>query len=112
MPRGRASYAGIEINFSANYSDLVESLQKIDRESKKIEKSLSATQNALKFDPENVELAAVQQKVLADAIGKTEERLKLLKSTEQEIKAEFEKGGIPTEQYAKFLAEIAKSERR
>ena len=111
MPRGRASYAGIEINFSANYSDLVESLQKIDRESKKIEKSLSATQNALKFDPENVELAAVQQKVLADAIGKTEERLKLLKSTEQEIKAEFEKGGIPTEQYAKFLAEIAKSEK-
>lgn len=111
MPRGKASYAGIEINFSANYSDLVESLQKIDRESKKIEKSLSATQNALKFDPENVELAAVQQKVLADAIGKTEERLKLLKSTEQEIKAEFEKGGIPTEQYAKYLAEIAKSEK-
>lgn len=111
MPRGKASYAGIEINFSANYSDLVESLQKIDRESKKIEKSLSATQNALKFDPENVELAAVQQKVLADAIAKTEERLKLLKSTEQEIKAEFEKGGIPTEQYAKYLAEIAKSEK-
>lgn len=111
MPRGKASYAGIEINFSANYSDLVESLQTIDRESKKIEKSLSATQNALKFDPENVELAAVQQKVLADAIAKTEERLKLLKSTEQEIKAEFEKGGIPTEQYAKYLAEIAKSEK-
>jgi chromosome segregation ATPase/molecular chaperone GrpE (heat shock protein) len=111
MPRGKASYAGIEINFSANYSDLVESLQTIDRESKKIEKSLSATQNALKFDPENVELAAVQQKVLADAIAKTEERLKLLKSTEQEIKTEFEKGGIPTEQYAKYLAEIAKTEK-
>ena len=110
MPRGKASYAGIEINFSANYSDLVESLQKIDRESTKLQKNLEETRTALKFDPENTELMAANQRNLALAIDNVTAKLKLLKDSEDEVKASFEKGEIPVAQFAKFETEIAKTE--
>ena len=106
---GKKSYAGIEIEFTANYSDLVESLKKIDNESTKLKKNLDAAQKALQTDPENTELQAAAQKTLADAIEKTTERLKLLESTEKEVNEQYKAGEIPVDQYVKFQAELSKT---
>lgn len=111
MARGKTKYAGIEIEFTANYAELATALKEIDVKSKSLSKDLKETQAALEFDPGNVELAASNQRLLAAAIENTTERLKLLKSTEDEVKAAFDKGQIPAEQYAKYQTEIAKTER-
>ena len=111
MARGKTKYAGIEIEFTANYAELAAALKEIDVKSKALSKDLKETQAALEFDPGNVELAASNQRLLAAAIGNTTERLKLLKSTEDEVKAAFDKGQIPAEQYAKYQTEITKTER-
>lgn len=106
---GKKSYAGIEIEFTANYSQLVESLKKIDNESTKLKKNLDAAQKALQTDPENTELQAAAQKTLADAIEKTTERLKLLESTEKEVNEQYKAGQIPVDQYVKFQTELSKT---
>lgn len=106
---GKKSYAGIEIEFTANYSQLVESLKKIDNESTKLKKNLDAAQKALQTDPENTELQAAAQKTLADAIDNVTRKLKLLESTEQEINEQYKAGEIPVDQYVKFQAELSKT---
>lgn len=106
---GKKSYAGIEIEFTANYSDLVESLKKIDNESQKLSTDLKSAQKALKLDPENTELQAAAQKTLANAIVNVNEKLKLLKSTEKEIRDQYEQGAIPVEQYVRFQAELTRT---
>ena len=106
---GKKSYAGIEIEFTANYSELVASLKRIDTESMKLKKNLDAAQKALQTDPENTELQAAAQKTLADAIQKTTERLKLLESTEKEVNEQYKAGQIPVDQYVKFQTELSKT---
>lgn len=103
------SYAGIEIEFTANYSDLVESLKKIDTESQKLSRDLKTAQKALELDPENTELQAAAQKTLANAIVNVNDKLQLLKSTEKEIRQQYEQGAIPVEQYVRFQAELTKT---
>lgn len=106
---GKKSYAGIEIEFTANYSDLVKSLRKIDDEAEKLKQNLNAAQKAMIADPENVELQAAAQKTLADAIDNVTRKLKLLESTEQEINEQYKAGEIPVDQYVKFQAELSKT---
>ncbi|MCR5815965.1 MAG: hypothetical protein K6F91_03695 [Ruminococcus sp.] len=106
---GKKSYAGIEIEFTANYSDLVKSLRKIDDEAEKLKQNLNAAQKAMIADPENVELQAAAQKTLADAIDNVTRKLKLLESTEQEINEQYKAGEIPVNQYVKFQAELSKT---
>ena len=106
---GKKSYAGIEIEFSANYSDLVEGLSKIDAMSNKLDRDLKTAQKALKLDPENTELMTLAQKALAEAIANTTKKLEMLQSTEAEIKQKYEDKIIPIEQYTKFQAELSKT---
>ena len=106
---GKKSYAGIEIEFSANYSDLVEGLSKIDAMSNKLDRDLKTAQKALKLDPENTELMTLAQKALAEAVANTTKKLEMLQSTEAEIKQKYEDKIIPIEQYTKFQAELSKT---
>lgn len=107
---GKKSYAGIEIEFSANYNDLVKGLSEIDAMSNKLDKDLKTAQKALKLDPENTELMAAAQRTLASAVENTTKRLEMLKSTEAEIKQQYESGAMPIEQYIKFQSELSKTE--
>ena len=106
---GKKSYAGIEIEFSANYSNLVEGLSKIDAMSNKLDRDLKTAQKALKLDPENTELMTLAQKALAEAVANTTKKLEMLQSTEAEIKQKYEDKIIPIEQYTKFQAELSKT---
>lgn len=111
MAKGTGKYAGIEIQFTAEYSDLVKALREIDVKSRQLNNDLKAIDKAMEFDPGNIELAAARQKVLSDAIAKTAERLKQLQSTEDEVRRQYDEGKIPADQYARYQTELTKTEK-
>lgn len=64
----------------------------------------------LKLDPHNSELLAQKQRLLTDAIGETKEKLEALKSAQQQVQQQFERGDITKDQYDALQREIIETE--
>lgn len=103
---------GIEIAISADTSGVTKGLKEVTSESMKTSKSLKSVESLLKLDPNNTELVAQKQKLLAQNIEQTKDKLSKLKAAQDDVKAAFERGEISQEQYIAFQAEIVKTEDR
>lgn len=103
---------GIEIAISADTSGVTKGLKEVTSESMKTSKNLKSVESLLKLDPHNTELVAQKQKLLAQNIEQTKDKLNKLKAAQDDVKAAFERGEITEEQYIAFQGEIVKTENR
>lgn len=101
---------GLTIEIGGDTTELNKALDNVDKRTRSLSSELRDIDKALKLDPTNTELVAQKQKVLADAISSTEERLGLLKEAEKQAQKQFERGEITQEQYRALRREVIATE--
>lgn len=101
---------GLTIEIGADTSELSKALDKVDKQSRKLSSELGEINRALKLDPTNTELLAQKQKVLAEAISNTENKLDTLKEAEKQVQAQFERGEVSQDQVRALRREIIETE--
>lgn len=109
---GNKALKGLTIKIGGDTTDLEKSLNKIDSQSGSLSKELGQINKLLKLDPTNTDLLAQKQKVLADAIASTENKLGALREAEKQVQAQFERGEVSEEQYRALQREIIATEQK
>lgn len=103
---------GITVEIGGETSGLDKALKKVNSESKSIQGELSEVQKLLKFNPDNAELLAQKQTLLNRQIENTSEKLNQLKSVQQQVQGQFDRGELGEEQFRRFQREIIATEGR
>ncbi|WP_273728943.1 phage tail tape measure protein [Leuconostoc mesenteroides] len=101
---------GITIEINGDTKGLDKALSSVNSNANKTQSELRDVNKLLKLDPGNTELVAQKQKLLAQAITQTGDKLKTLKDAQAQVDAQFAKGDIGEEQYRAFQREIASTE--
>ncbi len=76
----------------------------------KTQRSLKDVEKLLKLDPTNTQLLEQRQRLLGDAIGDTEKRLKVLREADKQAKAQLEAGTLGQDKYDALQREIIETE--
>jgi TP901 family phage tail tape measure protein len=97
---------GITIEIGSDTVGLQKALSDVNKQSSKLQSELKDVERLLKFNPGNAEALAQKQKLLADQVANTTEKLNRLKDAEQQVQAQFQKGDISEAQYRAFRREI------
>lgn len=97
---------GITIEIGGNTIGLQKALQEVNQKSRELSKELRDVERLLKFDPGNVEAVAQKQRILAQQIEATTEKLNQLRSAQSQVEEQFRKGEIGEQQYRNFRREI------
>ena len=103
---------GLTVEIGGDTTKLGEALEKVNKKSSDLSSELGSINRLLKLDPKNVELLTQKQKVLAEAIGNTEDKLKTLREAEKQVQAQFEKGEVSESQYRELQREIVATENK
>lgn len=101
---------GLTIKIGGDTSDLLDSLKDVEKRGKSLSGELGQINKLLKLDPKNTELLAQKQKVLAEAISNTEDKLDTLREAEKQAQEQFKKGEISEAQYRALQREIIETE--
>lgn len=103
---------GITVEIDGDVTKLNDSLRSVNTTINTTQAALKDVERLLKLDPTNTDLLAQRQKLLGDAIGATEEKLKTLKDAEQQVQAAVARGDASVEQYQALQREIAATEQK
>lgn len=103
---------GLTIKIGGDTSELLDSLKDVEKRGKSLSGELGQINKLLKLDPSNTDLLAQKQKVLAEAISNTEDKLGTLKEAEKQAQEQFEKGEISEQQYRALQREIIATENK
>ncbi len=101
---------GIVIEIGGDTQPLNKALSDVNKKSKDLQSELRQVERLLKMDPGNTELLAQKQKILAEAVENSKEKLDRLKTAQQQVNEQFAKGEINEEQYRAFQREVSKAE--
>lgn len=101
---------GISVVISADTTKLGKALEDVNKKSKDIQSELRQVERLLRFDPSNTTLLAQKQQLLAQQIENTSEKLNRLKSVQQQVNEQFQRGEISEGQYRAFQREVEKTE--
>ncbi|MGG2988741.1 phage tail tape measure protein [Geobacillus stearothermophilus] len=101
---------GISVVISGDTTKLGKALEDVNKKGKEIQGELRQIERLLKFDPKNTTLLAQKQQLLSRAIENTSEKLNRLKSVQQQVNEQFQRGEISEGQYRAFQREIEKTE--
>lgn len=97
---------GLTVEIGGDTTKLGKALEGVNKQSASLGSELKDINRMLKFDPGNTELLAQKQKVLADEIETTSQKLGILKEAEKQVQAQFEKGEASEEQVRELQREI------
>lgn len=101
---------GITIEINGDTTKLNESLKSVNQASKELNKELRNINNSMKFNPKNIDLMTQKQRVLAESIKNTKEKLDQLKEAQKQAKDQLASGKIDQGQYDALTREIIKTE--
>jgi TP901 family phage tail tape measure protein len=104
------SVRGINVVIGADTTKLSKALSDVNKRAKDIQSELRQVDRLLKFDPGNTTLLAQKQQLLSKAIENTSEKLNRLKSVQQQVNEQFQRGEISEGQYRAFQRELEKTE--
>ena len=104
------SVRGINVVIGADTTKLGKALEDVNKKSKDIQSELRQVDRLLRFDPKNTTLLAQKQQLLAKQIENTSEKLNRLKSVQQQVNEQFQRGEISEGQYRAFQREIEKTQ--
>lgn len=111
MARGR-NIKGITIEIGGDTTGLQKALQGVNRDVRSTQNQLKDVEQLLKLDPKNTELLQQKQRLLAQEIEKTKDKLNTLKDAERQVQEQFERGDIGQEQYDALRREIIETEQQ
>lgn len=100
---------GIIIEIEGKTSGLVKSLADVDKQLKNTQDALKQVDQALKLDPNNVELLASKQKLLTDAIEDTKKKLDIEREAADKAKDALKLGTITEQDYATLISNVSKT---
>lgn len=109
---GRNIIKGITVEIGGDTTNLGKALESVNKQGDDLSRELKEIDRLLKFDPENTELLAQRQKVLAGTIENTAERLETLREAERQVQRQFERGEVSEEQVRALQREIIATEGR
>lgn len=101
---------GITIEIGGNTGPLQEALKGVNKTSRDLQSELRQVNAQLKLDPNNTVLLQQKQKLLAEAISNTKEKLITLKESEKQVEKQFQDGKIGEEKYRALQREVIKTE--
>lgn len=110
MAKGKI--AGITIEIGGDATKLDKALEGVNKKTRDTQKELKEVNRLLKLDPKNTELLAQKQKMLAESIDGTKEKLNILKDAEKQVQQQFENGEVSEEQYRALQREIIATEQQ
>lgn len=110
MAKGKI--AGITIEIGGDTTKLDKALQSANKTVSSTQRELREVNKLLKLDPKNTELLAQKQKLLAEAVEGTKEKLNILKDAEKQVQQQFENGEVSEEQYRALQREIIATEQQ
>lgn len=108
----KGKIAGITIEIGGDTTKLDKALQGVNKQTRDAQKELKEVNRLLKLDPKNTELLAQKQKILAESIDGTKEKLNILKDAEKQVQQQFENGEVSEEQYRALQREIIQTEQQ
>lgn len=97
---------GITIQIGGDTVNLAKSLKDVTKTSVNLNSELHQINRQLKLDPSSSVLLAQKQKVLAESIENSKEKLKKLEAVQQDIERAYKKGEIDDGQYRAYQREI------
>ena len=106
----RNTIKGLTVEIGGDTTSLGKALEDVNKKSGDLSAELSEINRQLKFDPQNTELLAQKQKVLAGAIETTGKKLDKLKEAERQVQKQFERGEVSEEQVRALQREIIATE--
>ena len=110
MAGNRDIIKGITIKIGGDTTELGKAMESVNKQSDTLSDELKEINRMLKFDPENADLLAQKQKVLAGTIDNTKEKLEKLKEAERQVQAQFARGEVSEAQVRALQREIIKTE--
>lgn len=102
---------GITVEINGEAKGLLNAIRDIEKNSRGLNSELRQVNNALKLDPKNTTLLAQKTQLLGEAVTEARKKLDVLKSTQEQVNKQFERGEISAEQYRAFQREIISTER-
>lgn len=110
MASNRNAIKGITIKIGGDTTELGKALESVNKQSDTLSEELREVNRMLKFDPENTELLAQKQKLLAGQVENTQEKLEKLKEAERQVQEQFARGEVSEAQVRALRREIIKTE--
>lgn len=112
MASNRDTIKGITIKIGGDTTELGKALESVNQKGSSLSDELREINRLLKFDPQNTELLAQKQKVLAGAVENTAKKLETLREAERQVQEQFERGDATEEQVRALQREIIATEGR
>ncbi|NLA28024.1 MAG: phage tail tape measure protein [Firmicutes bacterium] len=101
---------GITIEIGGDVRPLDKALGDVNKKSRDLQSELKQVDRLLKLDPKNTDLLAQKQKLLAEAVTNTRDKLDTLKEAEKQVQEQFKRGEVSEEQYRAVQREVVKTE--
>ena len=101
---------GITVEIGGDTTKLSKALEGVNKNIKNTQTQLKDVEKLLKLDPSNTELLSQKQKLLADAVSSTKEKLETLKTAAEQANTALANGDISQEQYDALQREIIETE--
>ncbi|MBR5865729.1 MAG: hypothetical protein IKY89_05600 [Alistipes sp.] len=103
---------GLTVEIGGDTTKLGHALENVNQKSRDLSSELGQVNRLLKMDPGNTELVAQKQKILADAVQNTRDKLDTLKEAERQVQEQFERGEVSEAQYRALQREIVATEQK
>ena len=101
---------GITVEIGGDTTKLSNALKTVNSSIKTTQTQLKDVEKLLKLDPSNTELLAQKEKLLAQAINDTKEKLQTLKTAAEQANTALANGEISQQQYDALQREIIETE--
>lgn len=101
---------GITVEINGDTTKLSKALEGVNKNIRTTQTQLKDVEKLLKLDPSNTELLSQKQKLLADAVSSTKEKLQTLKTAAEQANTALANGDITQEQYDALQREIIETE--
>ena len=103
---------GLTVEIGGDTTKLGKALKDVEARSSALSKELGDVNKLLKMDPGNADLLAQKQKLLAQAVSNTRQKLDALKEAEKQVQKQFERGEVSEEQVRALQREIVATENK
>lgn len=103
---------GITVEIGGDVTGLNKALSSTNKEIRNTQAQLKDVERLLKLDPTNTQLLEQRQRLLAETVSQTKEKLDTLKSAEKQVQEQFERGEVSREQYDALQREIIATEQQ
>ncbi len=101
---------GLTIEIAGETQLLTKSLGEVNKHTRDLKSELRDVERLLKLNPSDTTLLAQKQKILAESIENTKNKLDTLKEAERQAQEQFAKGDIAEDQYRAIQREVIKTE--